>query len=228
MKVSTSGLIGSTGLIAIAAALLFVLIQPLHPAEVHASVITDAWAIVHMITLVMVVLFLVGITGIYATHAKRLGWLGLLGFVVLFTGLLITAALDVVEAFVLPLMAEADPDFVNGFLAMVAGHPTSADLGAFPLLWNAHSLAFLAGTLLFGAAIFRARVLSRWAAAIFALGSLVAAPVAQALGAPRLAAVPVGIGLAWLGYSLWSQRRKAEPSEAAETPLAHAGGVAVS
>jgi hypothetical protein len=31
------------------------------------------------------------------------------------------------------------------------------------------------------------------------------------VGTPRLAAVPIGLGLAWMGYALWSERR--EPQE---------------
>lgn len=212
MKVKTSGLIRSTGLSAILAGLLFVIIQPIHPADVLASVSTDAWAIIHYASLVMVMLFLVGIIGIYARQVEQLGWLGLVGVVVLSIGLLLTAALGVVEVFVAPLLVESEPDFVHGFLGMVGGHPTDADLGVMPLLWNASSIGFLGGTLLFGIANFRAGILSRWASGIFAVGLLASAPLVGLLGAPRLAAVPVGIGLAWLGYSLWSERR--EPSTA--------------
>ena len=212
MKVAAPGVIRATGLAAVLAGLTFVVIQPLHPADVHASVSTDAWAYIHYASLIMVMLFMVGIAGIYARQVEKLGWLGLAGLVVLSLGLLLTAALGVVEVFVLPLLVASEPDFVHGFLGMVGGHPTDADLGAMPLLWSASSVGFLGGTLLFGIANFRAGILSRWASAIFAVGLLASAPVVGLLEAPRLAAVPVGIGLAWLGYSLWSERRGAAPA----------------
>jgi len=65
------------------------------------------------------------------------------------------------------------------------------------------------GTLLFGIAIFRARILSRWAAGLLALAGPLSV-IMKLLGHPldRLAAVPMGIALAWLGYALWSERRK--------------------
>jgi len=211
VKVTASNLIRSTGLCAVLAGLLFVVIQPIHPADVLASVSTDAWAVIHYVSLVMVLLFVVGLIGIYARQVEELGWLGLAGLIVLSLGLLLTAGLGVVEVFVLPLLVESDPDFVNGFLGMVAGHPTGADLGAMPALWSASSICFPAGTILFGIANLRAGILSRWASGIFAFGFLVAAPVVALLDTPRVAAVPVGIGLAWLGYSLWSEPRR--PSE---------------
>lgn len=220
MKVTTTGLIRSTGIAAVVAGLMFVVIQPLHPADVLASVTTDAWTLIHYATLIMLAMFVVGVTGIYASQVEKMGWLGLAGFVVLVIGLLLTAIGGVIEAFVQPLVASSDPAFVQGMLDMVHGHATDTDLGAIPLVWNAASAGFLGGTLLFGLATFRARILSRWASAIFAVGLFASAPVAGLLGNPRVAAVPIGIGLAWLGYSLWSQRQRSAtgPMRDAATP----------
>ncbi len=206
MKVTTPGLVRATAVAAVVAGLMFVAIQPLHPDDTLASVTTDAWATIHVATLVMLALFVVGVTGIYASQAQKMGWLGLAGYVVLVIGLVLTAIGGAIEAFVQPVIASSDPAFVQGMLDMVHGHPTDADLGVIPLVWNAASAGFLGGTLLFGAANFRAGVLSRWASAIFAVGLLAMAPLVGVIGNPRLAAVPVGIGLAWLGYSLWAQR----------------------
>ncbi len=219
--VTASKVIRSTGVAAVVAGLLFVVIQPLHPADVLASVSTDAWRMIHYGSLTMVLLFVVGLIGIYARQVEELGWLGLAGLITLSLGLLLTAGLGVVEVFVLPLLVDSEPDFVNGFLGMVAGEPTGADMGVMPTLWSASSVGFLAGTFLFGIANLRAGILSRWASGIFAFGMLVSAPVVALLDTPRVAAVPVGIGLAWLGYSLWAepQRRPAEavqPTAAAQ------------
>lgn len=207
MKVTTTGLIRSTGIAAIAAGLMFVVIQPLHPEDVLASVTTEAWAIIHYATLAMLTLFVIGVTGIYVRQAEKMGWIGLVGYVVLVIGLVLTALGTAIEALVQPLVASSDPEFVEGMLAMVHGHPIHTDLGAIPLLWNTASAGFLGGTLLFGFANFRAGILSRWAAAVFAVGLFAMAPVAGLLGSPRVGAVPIGIGLAWLGYSLWAEGR---------------------
>jgi hypothetical protein len=65
------------------------------------------------------------------------------------------------------------------------------------------------GGLLFGIATLRAGILSRWAAGLLTAAPLVA-PVAGLLPGElhRIAAVPMGIALAWLGYALWSERRE--------------------
>lgn len=205
---------------AILAGLTFMMIQPLHPADTLDSVTTSAWAIVHYTTMAMLLLFLTGITGIYTAQVEKLGWLGLAGFVVLSIGLLLTAAGAAIEAFVQPVIASSAPAFVQGMLDMVEGNPTNADLGVIPLVWNASSICFLAGTPLFGAANFRANILSRWASAVFAVGLVVSLPVATLLGTPRLAALPIGFGLAWLGYSLLTRRQEsaAEPMLSAAVP----------
>jgi hypothetical protein len=188
---------------AILAGLLFIVIQPLHPPHTLESVATNAWAVIHYLSFVMVMLFIGGITGIYASQVERMGWLGLTGYLVLVVGLVLTAGGDAIEAVVQPVIVSRDPAFVQGMLNMVDGLPnTGGDLGVIPMLWNVASACFLGGTLLFGFANFRAGILSRWASAIFAVGLLLMAPVVGLLGAPRLAAVPIGVGLAWLGYSL--------------------------
>lgn len=218
MKVTTNGLVRATGIAAIAAGLLFVVIQPLHPDDVLASVTTDAWAIVHYATLAMLALFIVGVTGIYARQVEPMGWIGLIGYVILVTGLALTAIGATIEAFVQPLVASSDPRFVEALLAMVHGHPIEADLGAIPLIWDASSACFLAGTIVFGIANLRAGVLSRWASGLFAVGLFASAPIAGLLDAPRVAAVPIGIGLAWLGWSLWSGGRQRATEPVADVP----------
>jgi hypothetical protein len=77
------------------------------------------------------------------------------------------------------------------------------------VLWNVASACFPLGALLFGVANARGGVLSRWASVIFAVGLLAMAPVVAVLDAPRLAALPIGFGLAWLGYSLLTRRSDA-------------------
>jgi hypothetical protein len=192
---------------AILAGLTFMAIQPLHPGHTVASVTTSTWAIIHYVELVMVVLFVTGIAGIYTAQVEKLGWLGLAGFVVLSIGVLVTGIGAAIEAFVQPVIASSAPAFVQGMMDMIEGHPIAADLGAIPLLWSVASAFFLAGTFLFGAANFRANILSRWASAVFTAGLVVSLPLATLVGMPRLAALPIGFGLAWLGYSLLTRQR---------------------
>lgn len=203
-----SKLIRSTGIAAVVSGLLFVVIQPLHPAETLAAVTTEQWAIVHYATLVMTVLFAVGITGIYARQVEESGWLGLVGVTTLNVALIITGALVFIEAFVSPLLAARDPEVVEGLLGMVSGTGSQADLGVLPGLWAISGVLFPAGCLLLGIAALRARVLPRLASGVFAFGLPVAVIVVSLVPGDlhRLGAVPVGVGLAWLGFALWTEK----------------------
>jgi hypothetical protein len=77
---------------------------------------------------------------------------------------------------------------------------------------------YLAGGLLFGIALFRARVLARWAAALLAAGTVASLAIPflpQAFVRPL--AFPTGIALVGLGYSLWrTARTAAAPQPTAE------------
>jgi hypothetical protein len=81
------------------------------------------------------------------------------------------------------------------------------NLGAFATVYQVAGLLYIHGGLLFGIATLRAGILSRWAAGLLIVAPLVA-PVAGLLPGElqRIAAVPMGIALAWLGYALWSER----------------------
>jgi hypothetical protein len=220
MNVTATGLIRSTGIAAMLAGALFVLVQVIHPPETVEAVASQAWEIVHYITFAMLTLFAVGIAGIYMRQVEKAGWLGLAGFIVLSIGLLLNIAGAALEAFVEPLLATSNPDFVAAFNAMVLGTPYDVDLGAIPTLWSVGSAAFVAGTLLFGIASLRAGVLSRWGSGVLAFGLVIGLPVATVLGNVRLAAIPISVGLVWLGYSLWSEGRKpaTDPAVDAATP----------
>jgi membrane protein implicated in regulation of membrane protease activity len=107
------------------------------------------------------------------------------------------------------------------------GSPLGAsevNLGALPALYALTGVLYLLGGLLFGIATFRAGILPRWAAGLLAVTALLT-PLAALLPhqIQRLAAVPMGIAVAWLGYALLSERRE---QEQATEPVP--GGVRVS
>jgi hypothetical protein len=66
------------------------------------------------------------------------------------------------------------------------------------------------GGLLFGIATLRAGILPRWAAGLLAIAGPLSALMVSLLPheLERMAAVPMGLALAWLGYALWSERRE--------------------
>src|SRR5215204_1141581 len=216
MKPTASKLIRWAGLAALVAGIIFAGIQPIHPADVVSSVTTGAWAIITPLKTVMCLLLLVGIVGIYARQVKEAGWLGLAGFLLFGVGWAITTAFVFAETFIMPPLASVAPKFVDGFLGVAASRASEVDLGAIPALFVSAGILYMLGGLLFGIATFRAGILPRWAGGLLAVTAALT-PLAALLphDIQRLAAMPMGIALACLGYALWSERREqaAEPDD---------------
>jgi hypothetical protein len=218
MNPTASKLIRWSGLAALVAGLIFAGIQPIHPPDVVASVSTGAWAIITPLKTAMCLLFLIGITGIYARQVEKAGWLGLAGFLLLFVCWWLQSAYVFAETFILPPLATTAPGFVDGLLGISYGHTGGIALGALPAIYGLIGILYLLGGLLFGIATLRARVLPRWPAALLAVAALLT-PAAALLphAIQRLAAIPVALAIAWLGYALWSERseRRARASDPA-------------
>ena len=227
MKPTASSLIRWSGLAAIAAGIIFVVEQPLHPPDVPSSVTTARWVIVHYFSTAMCFLALLGITGLYARQVEEAGWLGLAGYIVFSLFWALQAPYVFAEAFILPQLTTAAPEFVQGWLAIAGGPAGGMNLGALATVYQVAGLLYILGGLLFGIATLRAGILSRWAAGLLTVAPLVA-PVAGLLPGElhRIAAVPMGIALAWLGYALWSERREqaSEPSPGRGSPQFHLTG----
>ena len=208
MKITTSNLIRWAGLSAIVAGAFFIVVGMFHPLNVLSSVTTTRWAIVHILASAMCFFVLIGLAGLYARQAEKSGWLGLAGFSLYSLSWVLTVPFTFAEVFILPRLATEAPNFVQGFLGAFSssGDPNFAVLTN---LWTLTGILYMLGGLLFGIATFRAGILSRWAAGLLAVGSVLS-PVAVLLPHEYepFVAVPVGLALAWLGYSLWSERRE--------------------
>ena len=209
MKITASSLIRWAGLAAMGAGIIFAGIQPIHPPDVLSSVTTGAWAIITPLKTAMCLLLLLGIAGLYARQVKEAGWLGLAGFLLFSLSWALNTAFIFAEAFIMPLLATAAPKFVEGFLGVASGHASEINLGALPALFALTGVLYMLGGLLFGIATLRAGILPRWPAGLLAIAAALT-PAAALLPheLQRLAAVPVGVALAWLGYALWSERRE--------------------
>ena len=206
MKITPATLIRWAGLPAMAAGIIFVVVQMIHPPDILASVTTSAWANVHFLSIAMCLFGLLGITGIYAKQVKEAGWLGLAGYLLFSLFLASTMAFVFLEAVVEPSLVTVSPKFVEGLLGVADSSVSDINLGILPTLYLLTGLIYMVGGVVFGTATFRAGVLPRWAAVMLAIGVLL--PVVLPHDMVRLAAVPVGLGLAWMGYALLSERRE--------------------
>ncbi len=209
MKITAANLIRWSGLSAMAAGIIFAGIQPIHPPDVLASVNTSAFIIITTLKTVMCLFGIFGIAGLYARQVEESGWLGLAGYLLLtlFYGIQICYAF--LEPFVLPLLVTEAPNFVESVMGMSSGAGGPLNLGAFEVIYQFVSVLYLLGLLLFGIALFRTRILPRWASGLLALSGPLALIMVALLPhqLERLAAMPMGFALAWLGYALWSERR---------------------
>ena len=209
MKVTTSNLIRAAGLSAVVAGTIFAVIQPIHPPDVIESVNTHAFIIITSLKTVMSIFGLFGIVGIYARQVEKTGWLGLAGYLLVSLFYAVQLPFSFAEPFILPLLTTQAPKFVSGILGLASGAPSEVSLGALPAIYMSVAFFYIFGTLLFGIATFRAGILSRWAAGLLAFAAvLVLAGAVIPHPLDRIMAVPMGLALIWLGYSLWSERRE--------------------
>jgi hypothetical protein len=210
MTITPSTLTRAAGISAALAGLIYIVIQFIHPSDTAASVATSAWVGVHSLSFGMAVLALAGVTGIYLHQVKRMGLLGLIGYAMFSLFFILQAAFTFAEAFIAPLLVTTAPQFTEDFVGLFGGDASQTDLGPLAAIVPVGAVVYAGGAILFGIGLLRAHVLSR-GAAILLIAAAVATPIAGLLlphAVERLAAIPMGMALIWLGYSLWSAQRK--------------------
>src|SRR6478609_5461321 len=203
MTITTTTLTRAAGLGAVAAGLLFCAVQIGHPNLDLAFITTTEWKVRQTVKVLFASLSLAGITGMYLRQVTRTGVLALA------SGFLLMLSTEVIAGVVLPTIAGSSPGYVADVLAVaVPGGHATGDIGLMGPLIQLAGVGYLAGGLLFGIALFRARVLARWAAALLAVGAVatLAIPLLPQVNF-RLFAIPTGIALIGLGYSLWRDQR---------------------
>lgn len=197
---SSSNLMRWSGLAALAGGGLFVILDALEsmlfgnqPSGVAAA--TSAWIIVQGAYIAAVVLIGLGLVGLYAGQAYEAGTLGLVAFLVTFTGVMMTAGSTWSETFFGAWLAEAAPELLEAEPAGTLAAGLLITFGLFALGW-----------LLFGLASLRAGVLPRGAAVLLMIGAVLF-PALGVLGIP-FAGLAFGAAVAWMGYALWSRPGK--------------------
>jgi hypothetical protein len=208
---SSSNLVRLGGPAAVLSGALFIMVFALtimiYGLKVVGGAILESHAFIHMLDAPMYALLAVGVLGLYLRQIDRLGWLGKTGFYL--TGGFALATLGGLAIIVVGLSVGEEATL--GVLDAVA-HPLS-------------TLIYVVGSVLFGIATFRERILPRWGALLlvigaplwfvgpaFFFGALIDGSEDWLLAVPAMVpAVLFGGGWAWLGYTLWSER----PSSAA-------------
>lgn len=227
MTITPTTLTRASGAAAVAAGLIFVGVQINHPHLDATSITTAEVAVRNSLKVLMAALALVGITGMYLSQVRRNGVLGLIGFLVLGTGYLLIMGTTFALAYVLPSIAGTEASYVDDVITVVTGGTATGDIGALQTALQVQNITFLAGGLVFGIALYRARVLTRWATALLAAGGVVTVLLSVLPDAfYRLLAFPNGIALIGLGLSLWSTARTATPRTASRSRPVDTAGAA--
>ncbi|HYI54159.1 MAG TPA: hypothetical protein VEX57_09335 [Microlunatus sp.] len=222
MTITTTTLTRAAALAAIAGGLLYIAVQIKHPLLDAPFTTTTEYTVRETAKIAMAVLSLVGIAGIYLRQVRQTGLLGLIGYALLTVGYLAIFSVQVIGVFVLPDLAARQPGYVDDVLAVATSGAPIGDVSRMETLSHV-AITYIIGGIVFGIALFRADVLARWASVLLSIGALatLATPLLPQL-TQRLFAVPVGVALIGLGYSLWREQRTR-----ATRPVAGADRVAV-
>lgn len=203
MKTTTLYLLA--GVSAIIAALLFSIVQFIHPADAIEAVGSSQWAIAHTLTFLFPIFALLGVTGLYLRQAKESGKLGFIAYLLLFGAFILMLCFGFYEAFVAPAAVNEAPAFVASVLSILENQPGPGALGE---LYQANGLLYLLGGLLFAIATMRAKVYPRYASIILGVGVLVTLSAAALPFMARPSAVVFSLGFGLLGYGLIRLSRK--------------------
>ncbi|MBV8221145.1 MAG: hypothetical protein JO325_21990 [Solirubrobacterales bacterium] len=209
MSITSHRLTAAAGLCAAAAGAIFIGVQINHPPADVAHLVTTEMTIRESAKVLMCVLALAGLTGMFLRHRRRLGRLGLAGYSLLSVGYLAMFAVECIVGYILPTEAHSNPVYVQHVINGAMGHGATGGIGAMQALFLACGIGYSLGGLLFGIALFRGRVLARWAAALLAYGTtsaLALAALPESFSRPF--AVPTGVALIGLGISLWREEHQ--------------------
>jgi hypothetical protein len=202
---STTNLIRWSGLVSLLAGVLYAIAALLHPVgEDLTAVNSPNWVTSHLVYWVSAILILFSLIGLYARQTEQSGRLGLVSFVLAFIGTTVVGSIFFMASTVIPLVA-------------AAGSPAFFDKAMTPpaLFMPVIILGFVLGYILFGITIMRAGVLPRWSGLLLIVGVSLF-PISEApLFNLTLSHVIVtigdvlfGLGFAWMGYALWSEKRE--------------------
>jgi hypothetical protein len=163
------------------------------------------WLPIQIIITLFYVLDALGLIGLHLRQRDKAGRLSLIGVVLAVIGSAVTFVTSLGFAFAIPATAaqQANPQ-----------SPTDLIGSAGPLAWIGMLLlawifAFIPGHIVTGIAIIRAGILPRWAGILVSVGMILiflGAAAAPLFWLRNIGGVLSGVGLAWLGYALWSNQ----------------------
>ena len=203
MTMTSSNLIRLSGLAAVMAAALLLITEIVDYTQggdpFNVASATHAFeSALRMIA--FVVLLPLGLVGLYARQSEAAGPLGLLGFLVAFSGTGLVAGFLWTDTFVAPELAKSAPQLLE------MGPPPGRSLSL---------LVFGVGWALFGLATLWAGVYPRQAAMLLIIGAVIGTVLSLAFLPVPFGGLPFEAAVAWLGVVLftgWGTSVSEQPS----------------
>jgi len=174
------------------------------------------WLLVTLVIVIGLLLFVIGLPGMYLRQAERAGVLGLVGFILVFFGSLLSGAFFTLQVTVFPLLAQVAPKLLEGEILP----------GGMFLLLLVFSLLDMIGAILLGIATMRAHVFPRLAGVLLiiaGIGMLLAffSPIPLILAIiETISSIAFDAAFLWCGYVLLAGGRGTV--EAAPSPMTEA------
>ena len=204
---SSTKLIRWGGLALMLAGVFLALFFLLHPGggdpPTVAAALNSLYGAEHTLGVAAMVLMLFGVVGLYAHWIANWGRLGLIGFLLSFIGTALLLGVIFFDAYFVPIIAADAPKLLDtkGPLNTLPGVLALALPG---VIWGV-------GFILLGIAIMRTSVLPRWGGLLLIIGAIVLNLPPQPIGPVPLFVLTIGaivfcVGLALLGYALWSEK----------------------
>lgn len=163
-------------------------------ATIVSWILDPAWAALSIMAFLAALISPFVLMGLFAHQRRQLGKLGIIGLLVSVAGMLVYLGFQFDLAFVWPVLAREAPQLLD-----FEGSMFQAPFYAFVHFWMGPVTTL--GVLIFGIAIYRARVFPRWSAVLFIIGMI----LTQGILFPPLilrlvGALPAALALSVMGY----------------------------
>lgn len=165
------------------------------PTRVAAA--SGTWLVTLLLTLVAGYLIFLALVGLFAVQHRESGGFGLIGFILASIGTALNLGYLWAGTFLVPALSQAAPEFLDAADTNPSGLVAAGFISTFVL--------YALGWAVFGIASLRARVLPALPTWLLIAGAILGFVLGFA-GLPFTATL-MGVGVAWLGWGLWSGNR---------------------
>ena len=175
-----------------------------HPQHMPPEVIASAkWILIHSLFAVSLILGLMGTTALYAVTALRTGMRGLIGYLLLFIGMMMIFGLDYYEALIAPFLALHYADVIKD-------HGAGDAMGMVAIAFPISGMLTVVGYALLGSAWTRALVIPGYLGYLLMVTSIAFGIGLSPIGGimlARITAALFGLTLVFVGISAMLQNQ---------------------